>query len=256
MNEEAVETPETDLGIEQVRISSIILDQRFRKDMGDIKGLASSIEKLGLLQPIVITKKRRLVAGGRRLAAHRHLGLEFISARIIDFKSIIEAEDAENTVRKDFTRGERLSIARAIKNENQKMNDCTIAQAAGFKNRDEMTRTQKTFDSGSPKLKEAVESGSVSVSAGAELSSLPKDEQDKILEAGTVAEAVKEIKQRRQKQICLNSVQVGGFTFNTIINREKELDIEFALTMLRKEIEIELEKVEARGVNWRRNETK
>ena len=49
---------------------------RFRRDMGDIEGLAASIRDLGLLQPIVITSPpANSWPGHRRLLACRLLGL-------------------------------------------------------------------------------------------------------------------------------------------------------------------------------------
>jgi ParB-like nuclease domain len=55
-------------------IDAIIVGGRFRRDFGDIEGLAASIADLGLLQPIVISPDGRLLAGHRRLLAYRLLG--------------------------------------------------------------------------------------------------------------------------------------------------------------------------------------
>jgi ParB family transcriptional regulator, chromosome partitioning protein len=64
------------------RIDSIIVGQRFRRDFGDIEGLADSIKALGLLQPIVVTPDGRLLCGERRLRACRLLGLAEISVTV------------------------------------------------------------------------------------------------------------------------------------------------------------------------------
>lgn len=61
-----------------VAISNIVDTDRQRKNYGDIHGLATSIKKFGIIQPIVLTRRDSiisLVAGGRRLAACRYLGL-------------------------------------------------------------------------------------------------------------------------------------------------------------------------------------
>lgn len=64
--------------ITNVAVSNIVDTDRQRKNYGDIHGLATSIKKFGIIQPIVLTRRDSsisLVAGGRRLAACRYLGL-------------------------------------------------------------------------------------------------------------------------------------------------------------------------------------
>ena len=57
----------------RMKIADITMGVRQRQDLGDIAGLAKSIEELGLLQPIVVTPDRNLVAGRRRLEAVKEL---------------------------------------------------------------------------------------------------------------------------------------------------------------------------------------
>jgi ParB family chromosome partitioning protein len=65
----------------RMRVDAIrISDERIRRDMGDIKGLAQNIAIVGLLQPIVVTADGLLVAGARRLAAVKELGWTEIPA--------------------------------------------------------------------------------------------------------------------------------------------------------------------------------
>lgn len=61
-----------------IPINEIIVEDRQRIDYGDVQELADSISKYGLIQPIVLTQEKRLLAGGRRLAAHKLLGRETI----------------------------------------------------------------------------------------------------------------------------------------------------------------------------------
>lgn len=49
------------------RISSIKIGVRHRKDLGDLEKLAESLDAIGLLHPVVIDTKNRLIAGQRRL---------------------------------------------------------------------------------------------------------------------------------------------------------------------------------------------
>lgn len=53
--------------------------ERQRLDVGDLTELASSMEQYGLIQPIVINQERRLIAGGRRIAAAIKLGWSIIT---------------------------------------------------------------------------------------------------------------------------------------------------------------------------------
>ncbi len=64
------------------KISDIRVGKRHRKDLGDIEGLAASIREIGLLHPIVITADGTLLAGQRRLEAHKLLGRTEIPVRI------------------------------------------------------------------------------------------------------------------------------------------------------------------------------
>lgn len=97
-----------------VDIDAIVIGERYRKDFGDIEGLAASIADLGLLQPIVVTPDRRLIAGERRLAAFRLLGRTQIEAVEVDLDDVIRGEWAENNERKAFTRSEAVEIGEAL----------------------------------------------------------------------------------------------------------------------------------------------
>lgn len=102
-----------------VPISSIVINGRHRKDMGDIEALAESIGELGLLQPIVLASDgKTLVAGARRIAAFRHLGREkipaYVAKSIDDLYACLRGEQHENTCRKSFTPSEADNMADAV----------------------------------------------------------------------------------------------------------------------------------------------
>src|SRR3974390_248836 len=67
-------------------LSSIKADREGRQRRGpdEIPILAESISRLGLIQPIVVTRSFDLVAGERRLEACRLLGHTHISAQYVD----------------------------------------------------------------------------------------------------------------------------------------------------------------------------
>src|SRR5208337_4107376 len=96
-------------------ISQIKIGDRHRKDMGDLRDLAASIEK-GLLQPIGVTPEMDLIWGYRRLLAIRDiLKWQEILCRIVSVVSIAQSECDENTLRKDFTPSERVAIIESLR---------------------------------------------------------------------------------------------------------------------------------------------
>lgn len=93
----------------QVEIKSIRVKRRIRKDLGDVEGLAESLSRFGQLHPIVLTRKKVLVSGRRRLEAARILGWTTIDAITIasrDSAQLLELELDENVQRYQLTRDE------------------------------------------------------------------------------------------------------------------------------------------------------
>lgn len=98
-------------------VTEILIGERVRKDMGDITSLAESIQRHGLLHPVVIKSDRTLVAGHRRLEAVRSLAWTDIPVTIIDVADLLSAERDENAERKDFTPTEAVAIGRLIEEQ-------------------------------------------------------------------------------------------------------------------------------------------
>jgi ParB family chromosome partitioning protein len=97
----------------QVPINDIKVKKRIRKDLGNIEALAESMQRFGLLNPITITKKNVLLAGGRRLEAARRLGWHTINTVVLEIPdrlSRLEFEIEENLQRQDFS-PEEISAA-------------------------------------------------------------------------------------------------------------------------------------------------
>jgi len=95
-------------------INAIVVGERFRKDLGDIQGLAQSIKEVGLLHPIVITPDGRLIAGRRRLEACRSLGWTKIPVTIVDILDLLRGQADENSARKDLAPSEAVAIAKML----------------------------------------------------------------------------------------------------------------------------------------------
>ena len=100
-----------------IKIADIIEGERFRDDYGDVEDLAEDIAVNGLYHPILVNKEMRLLAGGRRLAAFKHLERKTIPAHIVAVESELQAREIElleNVMRKDPIWQERVRLVREI----------------------------------------------------------------------------------------------------------------------------------------------
>lgn len=100
--------------MKEISVDDISIGDRVRSDMGDIEALAESMERVGLLHPIVVREDLVLVAGHRRLEAARLLGWSSVACHVVNVDNILSAEYDENVVRKDFTPTEAVAIGRLI----------------------------------------------------------------------------------------------------------------------------------------------
>jgi len=180
----------------EISVESIVVENRFRKDMGDISKLKHSIESLGLLQPIGIDCNRKLVFGGRRLEAVKQLGWKVISAKVIDCDALI-AEHDENEMHKAFLVSEQVAIAEAIAKKlgsrhGQRTDLSTYgnisisetgatrdlaASKAGLGSGKTLEAAQVVIAKGAPELIDAMDANYVSIHAAKHIAELPKDEQ-------------------------------------------------------------------------------
>ena len=98
-------------------LSDIVVPERLRLDYGDVDDLAHSIRRYGLIQPIIVTQDRVLIAGGRRLRAHQVLKLDRID--VVYRETLLESERLqleleENVRRKDMDWKERVRGISAV----------------------------------------------------------------------------------------------------------------------------------------------
>ena len=96
-------------------LADITTGRRFRRDLGDIRALADSIQNVGLLHPIVITPRGHLIAGRRRLEAVRSLKWHRVPVHVVALDDILRGQLDENTVRKDFLPSEVAAICAALR---------------------------------------------------------------------------------------------------------------------------------------------
>ena len=102
----------------KVKVGDIkVKDERFREDYGEIEELAVSIQRYGLFHPIVVDEGLNLIAGERRLKAHRLLGLGEIEVKYIKEVTDLERREIEieeNLRRKDFTWQEQVKAQKEV----------------------------------------------------------------------------------------------------------------------------------------------
>jgi|GEM_PF-633928 len=205
----------------KVEIDKIQIGERFRKELGDVKSLADSIKKHGLLHPVVIAYTDDipwLVAGRRRIAACELLERKDIDVTVVslDAKDFGTAERDENTQRKPFTPTEMFEVTRVLleteekaAKERQNTGKKTDEPPYSQKLQGQRTKTAKqqaaeavgTSESKLRKIEKVIE-------AAAE----KKEYQDIVTEmdeTGNVASAARELKKRqRDDRIAEQSHQV------------------------------------------------
>jgi hypothetical protein len=94
--------------VHNIAVATIKVGRRMRP-LGDISSLVESIREVGLLNPILITRNRRLISGLHRLEAFKALGWKHIPAIILSVSPTEAAlrEIDENLARNDLTLLER-----------------------------------------------------------------------------------------------------------------------------------------------------
>lgn len=176
---------------------------RFRKDLGDLSGLSRSMLKVGVLNPILVTKDGRLICGERRLQAAREAEMSTVPCRVLNISELLQAEHDENFHRKELSDSEKVELAQAIEaelgerrgrvnpnnhEETRGLESAEIAaKAAGFGNTESYRQARRVVRHGSPALVAAVDNSEVARAEAAEISSLPKDEQEVLLRSGLKA---------------------------------------------------------------------
>jgi DNA modification methylase len=107
----------------KAHISEIKVEERSRKDFGDVEGLAISIRKFGVVHPIVVVKheeaefKYKLIAGERRIRACIMEGMEEVPITLQENLNPLqqkELELEENMHRKDLHWMEKCETIRQI----------------------------------------------------------------------------------------------------------------------------------------------
>jgi len=98
-----------------MNVSEIVVENRIRQDMGDIDALATSIQEYGLIEPLVLGRDNKLIAGERRLRALKKVGVKelehgvhFVYNDEIDPLRRTAMEIEENVKRQELTWQEQV----------------------------------------------------------------------------------------------------------------------------------------------------
>ncbi|WP_281950550.1 ParB/RepB/Spo0J family partition protein [Nitrosophilus kaiyonis] len=184
---EVTQAYENEINLDENRILDIDIDAirvnphqpRKTFDEKNLKELASSIKKNGLLQPIVVTEDIDgfiLIAGERRLRASKLAGLEKIKAIVIDIepKKFREIALIENIQREDLN---PIDLALSYKELIEDYN-ITHEELSNIvhKSRAHITNTLRLLHL-SDYTKEAIKSGKISSGHAKVLVGLDKDKQ-------------------------------------------------------------------------------
>jgi hypothetical protein len=230
--------------LEEIYVCDVEFSGRHRKDMGDLNALGLSIAEVGLLQPIVVTKGRRLVggdtsadgrtfrtvyrlvAGERRLRAVVGLDRTTIKAYVVsnlqDAAALLRAERDESTCRKEFTPSEAVAIGtelekieKAKAKDRQKETQAKPGQRVGTQGKEKFS----TPDAGraTDKVAEAVgmsrptyEKAKKVVEAAREDPAAFGDLPNRMDQTGKVHQAHQEMKRRQRRQELEQKAATAG----------------------------------------------
>lgn len=189
------------------------------RDMQDdqFEQLKASIELSGQLEPIA-TQGGKIIDGRHRYRACLELGRKPIFKEIDAQMSAIEYCVAENLHRRHLSDFDKAEAANQIGMLSVGSNQHTAVagRSQGFlanlfeTSADTLQRGKKIIRDGSPELQDAVRSGKISVTVGALLSDLPKEQQAVVAndDAESIAKVAKAInvakkKSRRDEKVRL-----------------------------------------------------
>lgn len=157
------------------------------REVEGIGDLVASIKAHGIINPITVTSdfgmssKYRIVAGFRRFAAAKKVGLESVPCNIIasDDKNLAEISLSENVTRMDMTPYEECMAVKGL--ATKKNTPSQIAKRFGRTVRWVLVR-KKLADAGE-KVMEKVKTGAINLAAAAKLADLPDDVFKEVMES-------------------------------------------------------------------------
>ena len=164
-----------EIPIDQIKVGEH--DQRIEAEDDDIDGIAASVRRIGIIEPLILEEKGdtlQLVSGHRRLLAAVRVGLSTVPCIVKDSTKVKPSEItfAENFFRKDLS---PIELACALKDclSNEVM---TVDElAAGFHRKEHWVHSMIAIASWPPDVQEAIHVKAISVSAAANLALVTDD---------------------------------------------------------------------------------
>lgn len=200
----------------EVKLADIIEDKGLIEhiDEENVRSIMETYPEFGLINPVLLSPSNKIISGRHRYLALKRLGAETVPAVYMRRENIDEREleIIENTVRRELRLSDKVAYAKYLESkyklprgEAAKKTDSDgnsqvsqMGQMANrsidkvlafrvFENKNEYYRAKSVIENGIPELVEAVENGAISLSAGASIAKLPKDQQMPELESGVIS---------------------------------------------------------------------
>ena len=202
----------------------------------EFRELVEDIREHGQREPVWILEDKRVIDGKHRVKACVELGRS-VEARVYHgSETSVEAFVVSlNLKRRHLNDSQRAMVGNRLANlkqgDNQYKVDAPIgattsqSDAAELLNisRRSVQRACVVLENGAPELIAAVDAGQVSVSAAAEVATLPEDEQREVVAAGpdAVKNAAKAVREGKRPHVANNSGNMEWYTPPEIIERAR-----------------------------------
>lgn len=223
-------TPSSHAGIEEINVSAIIPNPNQPRKIFDdakLKELSESIKKHGLLQPVTVVEsgngKFTLVAGERRLRAHKLAGLETIKAIVSNIEEMQLRELAliENIQRDDLNIVELAYSYAQLINEHSLTHEDLSSRV--FKSRSTITNTLRLLQL-TPYVQQLIAGDKISAGHGKVMLGLEDDVQKKVadsivgqkLSVRETEQLVKELKRPDEKKTQKAKKKTTKYDFTPI----------------------------------------
>ena len=199
----------------------------------EFRELVEDIREHGQREPVWILEDKRVIDGKHRVKACVELGRS-VEARVYHgSETSVEAFVVSlNLKRRHLSEEQRSMVASRLANLEEGRPEKTApigavsqSDAAELLNvsRRSVQRACVVLENGAPELIAAVDAGQVSVSAAAEVATLPEDEQREVVAAGpdAVKNAAKAVREGKRPHVANNSGNMEWYTPPEIIERAR-----------------------------------
>lgn len=244
-----------------LEIGQIKVNERIRKDFGNIDELADDIKSNGLINPPVVTPNYELIAGERRLRACKHLGFQQIEVRVMtvkDYEHQLRLEISENENRKEFTFSERVAWARRLErvesakahermvkptqNSSEGETAEIVARDAGFGSKDTYRKAKFLSDNADADAIARLDAGESSINREYEalkrkLATAERERDEAIKQAQSIMERDRQLhdeneKLKREKnpepQVIEKVVEVTPSDYDDTLRKNQEMNTKIA----------------------------